>query len=423
MCSTIGRDERIMRIGIYNEQMGSDIGGSESCAAVLAEALSKSHQVDIVNHSSTLTLEKLSRFTGTDLGAVGLRRIEPEHNLYSGPDSPWYTVARKSASYSLNPWRRYRNARAWHAAASGPYDLFINFAHWMPPFCHARTGVLVVLFPLHNHRYVKPAGGEAEASHSSWIPTRLRHCYHAWEWKKRVGSYQLKLAISKFTRTWAQRLWGIDCQVLYPPVDTRFGTVEKKNIILSVGRFTSWQNMKRQNETITAFGRLVKGGLLKWEYICAGGVSDWAEDVMYFEEMRRLAEECGARALGNLDRAEVKSLYEQAKIFWHAAGCGLDEQAHPELSEHFGIATVEAMAAGCVPVVVNRGAQPEIIEHGVSGFLWNTLEEMEHYTMRLIQDDQLRAKISGAAQVRAMSFSREGFLQHWLKQLTPVLIG
>jgi len=36
--------------------------------------------------------------------------------------------------------------------------------------------------------------------------------------------------------------------------------------------------------------------------------------------------------------------------------------------EHFGITTVEAMAAGCVPLVYDSGGQAEIVSSGYNGY-------------------------------------------------------
>jgi len=85
--------------------------------------------------------------------------------------------------------------------------------------------------------------------------------------------------------------------------------------------------------------------------------------------------------------------------------------------EHFGISTAEAMAAGCVPVVINKGGQPEIVEHGVNGFVWETLDELRNYTTRLINDDALRAKMSEAARKRAQVFRSESFVANFVGRL------
>ena len=102
--------------------------------------------------------------------------------------------------------------------------------------------------------------------------------------------------------------------------------------------------------------------------------------------------------------------YTAAKIFVHAAGFG-DPDDRPELAEHFGIATVEAMAAGCVPIVVNKGGQPEIVQHGTSGFVWNTLDELKGFTRMLMNDPELCARMSRAARQRAQRFSQAAFLR------------
>jgi glycosyltransferase involved in cell wall biosynthesis len=51
--------------------------------------------------------------------------------------------------------------------------------------------------------------------------------------------------------------------------------------------------------------------------------------------------------------------------------------------EPFGMAVIEAMACGTPVVAMNRGAMPEIIQHGVNGFLANSVEEFEEYMTRV----------------------------------------
>src|SRR5262249_18016059 len=155
--------------------------------------------------------------------------------------------------------------------------------------------------------------------------------------------------------------WGIDCQIFNPPVDCRFRVTNKAKAVLSVGRFAA---MKKQLEMVTVFrhlGDLHAGG---WHFSCAVGVGQAADFHRYFEKVRSLGAAPHVRILADLERAKLNGLYEEASIFWHA-GYGVDENCKPLLAEHFGIVTVEAMAAGCVPVVVNKGGQPEIIQHGV----------------------------------------------------------
>lgn len=55
--------------------------------------------------------------------------------------------------------------------------------------------------------------------------------------------------------------------------------------------------------------------------------------------------------------------------------------------EPFGMAVIEALASGTPVVAMNRGAMPEIIEHGVNGFLADTQEEFRSYMQRVDEID------------------------------------
>jgi glycosyltransferase involved in cell wall biosynthesis len=81
--------------------------------------------------------------------------------------------------------------------------------------------------------------------------------------------------------------------------------------------------------------------------------------------------------------------------------------------EHFGITTVEAMAAGCVPVVIDKAGQREIVRHGTDGYRWTTLAELEALTRMVAGDEPLRARLAAAAVERAAAFSEEAFATRW----------
>jgi glycosyltransferase involved in cell wall biosynthesis len=266
------------------------------------------------------------------------------------------------------------------------------------------------LFPLHEAAYL-----QREEQSTASLAEFVKRAYHRWEWKRRLANYQQRVANSHFTKAWTKRRWGIDCEVIYPPVDMNFDIEEKANLILSVGRFATEGHSKKQLEMLSTFKELTDD-LREWEYFCVGSIEDSEAGRAYFAKAAVMGHE-RAHVEANVERDRLKSLYQRSKIFWHAAGFGNDEELHPELSEHFGTVTVEAMAAGCVPIVINKGGQPEIVEHGVSGFLWNTLEELKEYTLRVARDEQLRVRMSDAARLRAQVFSTENFVNEYLRLL------
>lgn len=55
--------------------------------------------------------------------------------------------------------------------------------------------------------------------------------------------------------------------------------------------------------------------------------------------------------------------------------------------EPFGMAVIEALACGTPVIAMKRGAMPEIIEHGVNGFLATTEEEFAGYMERIDEID------------------------------------
>jgi glycosyltransferase involved in cell wall biosynthesis len=401
-----------MNIGLYHQLTVHSLGGTEYAVAVLAEDLKRGHHVEIVNHCEPMTVEELAEFSGTDLNDVTMRSVP-----YS--DQP-YSRARK-------PWCRDRVERNWQAELSAPYDLFINFAHWIPPFCHARVGVLIVLFPL----FIPPdtwVGQPDKASNRPWYRHIFRRVYYGWQWPRRLATYQVKLAISQFVRTWTKRWWNLCCPVLYPPVGTNFAEVKKTKMILSVGRFTPSETMdsKKQLELMVAFAELDEVRRAGWQFYCAGSVSDVKDDYDYFEAVRRRGQACQSQALASPPRPHVNRLFEEASIFWHATGLGIDPNIEPHVTEHFGISVGEAMAAGCVPVVINMGGPRELIQHGINGFLWNCVEELKGYTALLVRDEGLRNQMSKAARRRGQEFTwsrfRQGVrrhLQHFVPDLAP----
>jgi glycosyltransferase involved in cell wall biosynthesis len=60
--------------------------------------------------------------------------------------------------------------------------------------------------------------------------------------------------------------------------------------------------------------------------------------------------------------------------------------------EPFGLFMAEAMACGTPVVVFNRGAAPEVVRHGVTGFVVDTLDEMVQATRRVGLLDQLACR-------------------------------
>jgi glycosyltransferase involved in cell wall biosynthesis len=129
----------------------------------------------------------------------------------------------------------------------------------------------------------------------------------------------------------------------------------------------------------------------------------------YLEQIRAAAAGYPIVLHVNAPFAELQQLYSESRLFWHATGYGEDENRDPDSFEHFGITTVEAMAAGCVPVVIAKAGQIETVVSDESGLLWHTLDELQAQTRRLIGDPALAARLSAGALQRSRQFEIGAF--------------
>lgn len=387
-----------MKIGIYQQTSGG-LGGSEFLAAVMAQTLKARHEVEIVHHWADYSPCKLAAHYGVDLDGVRVRHVASDPAGTYG--------LKRYLPPTASTWRR------WNASASEPYDLFIANVHFLPPHCHAPAGVLYVLFPLFVRGEAWPSVPPRAGARG--VIDRIRRRSFEADWPWRFGGYQTKLAISHFAADWTERRWGQVCGLLYPPMpDGSRARSAKADAIVSLARINSW---KQQIEMARAFGDHIHRHAPGWELAFVGGVGDTTAEREYLAELRAVAAGLPVRIVANASRAEVEAELARAKIFWHVMGLGIDPDVDPLRIEHFGIATVEGMAAGCVPVVLNKGGQAEIVIDGECGYTAGDAETMAGRIVDLTRDPALLDRMSVAAQVRAADFSREKFAARLLDKL------
>jgi len=72
------------------------------------------------------------------------------------------------------------------------------------------------------------------------------------------------------------------------------------------------------------------------------------------------------RWIGEVNEQKRNTLMSQALCFLHPVSW----------PEPFGLTMIEAMACGCPVVAFNKGSIPEIIRHGKTGYVVNTIDEM-----------------------------------------------
>ena len=231
-----------------------------------------------------------------------------------------------------------------------------------------------------------------------------------------LGSYDVVLANSAYTQEWIGELWHSPSEILFPPIEVSAmrPSAERTNTILSVGRFfpPAHGHSKRQLEMVEMFGRMVRAGYLPgWKFVVLGGCEDI--QLPYLRKVQAAAEGLPVEIRSNAPRSAIEEHMANAAIFWSATGLGENTQKRPWTNEHFGMTTAEAMVGGCVPVVIDRAGQQEIVREGVDGFRWNSETQWRIRTVQVATDAALRSRLAASASRRARDFSDDAFAARW----------
>lgn len=259
--------------------------------------------------------------------------------------APRLDPAIKKLYFGNNPLSMY--------LATRDYDIVVYLSDGSIPLLGGKRNILHMQVPFHN------VGGK------SWKNQLKKRFIHS------------VIVNSKFTKEIVDKEYDINSTILYPPVKEIECILPKENLILSVGRFEPSLNAKKQDILIDVW-RALSPSLPGWKLVLAGASAsdDWVASLKVRAQGLPIDFEVG------VSYDKLCALYGRATIYWHAAGFGIDELKNPELTEHFGISTVEAVSAHCIPLVVPRGGQAEIVKN--KALHWNTKEELINQTLALI---------------------------------------
>jgi glycosyltransferase involved in cell wall biosynthesis len=370
------------------------IGGGEATVAIAAKVLEEFGTVDILSGKEDLTPASIYSYFGVELKKTSARVVEFGNER-------WCEIK--------NPVRRLRTIQACDAEVMSGFDVIMSLSHSYPPFNVAPHGILHVLYPADSPLHLAPRAPKARTTER--VKRAINRAYYRIEIAERLASYSVLTANSQFTAGWASRRWGgRGWEVWHPPVTMVASTgleVADRGGVVAVGRFVH-EGHKRQLEMVRWWKNMAGGSPRLGAMTIVGTCSARPGDPEYLDRVREEASGCSVEFIVNSTLSNLHHVYRSSKVFWHAMGYDVGDE-HPELCEHFGMTTVEAMSAGCVPIVIDKGGQAEIVEHGVSGFRWKTPAELIEYTEEVLADTELWSRMSAAAVLRAQQFSRDMF--------------
>lgn len=245
---------------------------------------------------------------------------------------------------------------------------------------------------------------------------------------QRLNSYAVIITHSEYVKKWILKFWKRQSRLLYPPVEMLFKkynlkAIQKEKKICSVGRFFTLGHGKKQEVMIEAFKELYDQGYTDWQLHLVGGLSNEPSSLKFAKRLRHLAFGYPIFFHFNVMRNKVEDIYLKSEIYWHAAGFGENEDDSPVRFEHFGIAPVEAMSAGCIPILFDGGGLTEIIETvGLKKelHLFKTIDGLIEKTIIHIKSDKKEVDWAKMFKILDRTFSIEAFKKNFISLVAGV---
>lgn len=350
-----------MKIGLYSPYMHI-LGGGEKYLLTIAEVLSYDHEVEVIVNYSKDDIENERAKIHRRFADLDLHKVHMMH----GP-------------FGHGTWKE-------RSEFTKSYDIFFYVTDGSFFWSSAKKNVVIIQSP--------------DTLDLSKFVDRIK-----------LSRWKIKLCYSHYVQHWLDYKFGFEAKVLSPAIDPgAFIMGKKENVIIAVSRFSKNPHDKKHLRMIRAFKDLIDEGKLKdWKFIVMGGLSDHKEEHEYYHQVQQESKGYPVEVIANSGFDTLIENYAKAKIFWHATGFEDDLQKRPEKAEHFGITTVEAMASGAVPVVVNAGAQPETVWDGHNGYTWDNIDELKQKTMILANDEAHRERMAIVARKKSFDFDKKTF--------------
>lgn len=213
-------------------------------------------------------------------------------------------------------------------------------------------------------------------------------------------------------------------EILYPPVNSiqtvkvprKYSNNSTIKIVV-LGRFFRGRQSKGHDVALHIIESVVNQSDRKFHLSLIGHIHPTEEALNYVAELKSNASSKGLPVtfITNAKPDQVRAALSAANIMWHLTGMRKDNnEIDPASKEHFGIAIVEAMSAGCIPIVTDTGGPVDIVFHGVNGYLASTEDDYTKYTLEIaaMSKKHMEQK-SRAAIERSKFFSLKKFVHRF----------
>ncbi len=217
---------------------------------------------------------------------------------------------------------------------------------------------------------------------------------------RKVRYFRWLMAVSRFTAQKIREQWKREAQVVYPPVQQLGDSQQKICKVVYVARFVP----EKRHDVFFQIAR----SLPDYHFVAIGGL---ASEFRGFLRNLVHSKPTNVELLVNAPVERVRHELADSLVYLHCME-----------NEHFGISIVEAMSAGCVPIIHKSGGALEAV--GECGFAWETLDEAVKMIQLVFRDDRLATQKRASAVARSQQFGANKFeeqvknlAERWEKEL------
>jgi len=232
---------------------------------------------------------------------------------------------------------------------------------------------------------------------------------------KRLTTYDTVYLNSKYTEAWYYRYLTDKREIIsrlpnvrntlflpkiihFPPSFENYrGTVRIRDSVRNIivlGRVFQGTQSKRHDLAIQAFKTLRRSFEHKISLFMVGQIATGQEH--YAESLHTKAmQDENIYTYFSVVPEVLQKLISKADMVWSLTGLEADHMNHPADAEHFGIALLECMSAGLVPIVANVGGPVEILDGFPEYLRVNSVDQLVWATELVVN--------SGSETVRELS--------------------
>ncbi|TMI07141.1 glycosyltransferase [Candidatus Bathyarchaeota archaeon] len=199
-------------------------------------------------------------------------------------------------------------------------------------------------------------------------------------YRRKISRIGLVLAISRYSKLNLDLKWSRPSALIYPACNMVRARV-KRNLVVTVSRAIPAKRLELFWQVASLCPNYEFAMLLTQD----PGLIEYSKSLSRGSPVN-------GRTIFNPQIETYHKFLGEARVYLHFMH-----------GEHFGITIVEAMSAGCVPVVHDSGGPKEIINEE-TGFRWQSIEEVPEMV-----EAAMKSSPSSASRLRAEEFSFERF--------------